>query len=271
MQMLTKNEVLVCALSLTVALSTACHNETLVTKIDPAKPGSQRSEGVIFSLPETVVVADVSVTRSSGSPGRFASWTELFYPELTSNDYTTENRTSFKVGSPSFTTRGQTDPNNVYMAHIKAKQFETKTLLLEFNDDGIIARTEAASKDESIDILTSGIKTVASFAAPLLGGQNDDEFFRSQLPTRARALYDTLDQQTKDDLKNILGYSFLLYVIHSSRLSNNDSSGIEFFLTLNENQWKIIKGMPRDVVPCPGLPVAKSAPQPNGRERQGQR
>src|SRR5262249_24389650 len=135
---------------------------------DPAKRGSQKSEGVIFSLPETVVVAEVSVTKTVGSPGLYSEWTELFYPELTSDDYITEEGTTFKIGAPTFTTRGQTDPNNVYMAHIKAKQFETKTLLLECNDDGIIARAEASSKDESIDIVTSGLKTAASIAAPLL-------------------------------------------------------------------------------------------------------
>ena len=27
----------------------------------------------------------------------------------------------FRLGAPTFTTRGQTDPDNVYMAHIKAR------------------------------------------------------------------------------------------------------------------------------------------------------
>src|SRR4030095_3437219 len=140
-------------------LSSACKTETLVTKVDPNNPRTQRTDGVLFSLPETVVVAEVPLTKTASSRGVFHEWTELFYPELTADNYTTEEKTTFKVGTPTFTTRGQTDPNNVYIAHIKAKQFETKTLLVEFNDDGIIARTETSSKNESIDIITSGLKT----------------------------------------------------------------------------------------------------------------
>src|SRR5829696_8415006 len=124
------------ALCLAVVFSSACENETVVTKIDPLHPQTQKSEGVLFSLPETVVVAEVPVTRTASSPGVFGKWAEFFYPELTSDDYTTEKKTAFKVGAPTFSTRGQTDPKNVYMAHIKAKRFETKTLLVEFNDDG---------------------------------------------------------------------------------------------------------------------------------------
>src|SRR5258708_5766575 len=158
-----KRVITVCALSFFIAFSSACENETLVTKIDAKKPGSQKSEGVLFSLPETVVVAEIPMTKIASSPGTFHDWTPLFYPELTADDgYTTEEKTTFKVGTPNFSTRGQTDKDNVYMAHIKAKQFETKTLLVEFNDDGIIARTEASSKDETIDIVTSGLKTAAS-------------------------------------------------------------------------------------------------------------
>jgi hypothetical protein len=156
------------ALCLAVLFSSACQNKTVVTKVDPAKPGTQKGEGVIFSLPQTVVVSEVPVTKVESSPGVFSKWTGLFYPELTSDDFTTEKKATFKIGAPTFSTRGQTDPDNIYMAHIKAGLFETKTLLVEFNDDGIIARTETSSKDESIDIVTSGIKTVASIVAPLL-------------------------------------------------------------------------------------------------------
>lgn len=148
----------------------ACDGETRVTKVDPSKPGTQTGDGVLFSLPQTVVLAEVPLTKVDSKPGAYAKWTPFFYPELSRDDYVSEEGAVFKVGAATFTTRGQTDPDQVYIAHIKAKQFETKTLLLEFNEDGIIARSEASSKDETIDIVTSGIKTVASIVAPLLGG-----------------------------------------------------------------------------------------------------
>ncbi len=261
-----KKIALVCAL---LVLFSACGSKTLVTKVNPSEAGKQSGDGVLFSLPETLVVADVPVSRVSSSPGMFYRWTEFFYPELSSGGYIAEEGTRFKLGAPTFTTRGQTDPDNIYMAHIKARKFETKTLLLEFNDDGIIARTEASSKDESIDIITSGLKTAASIVAPLLpfGGAatpvgltglertdniTDEAYFKSRLSARALALYMTLDQTTRDKLRYHFGYVFLLYVVEAS--TGNDAIGIEFLFTLNEDQWKIVEEMPHSTGPCPSLP-----------------
>ena len=172
-----------------IALTASCGGETVVTKVKlDAPPGTQPNEGVLFSLPETVVMAEVPLTKVASSPGKFSKWTPFFFPELTTDEFTTEEKTVFKVGLATFSTRGQTDPKNVYIAHIKAKQFETKTLLLEFNEDGIVARTEASSKDESIDVITSTAKTVASIVAPLLPGGgalslNNQSSFRNILAT----------------------------------------------------------------------------------------
>lgn len=267
--MFMKKLLVICILA---ALTSACRSETLVTKVDPNNPGG-RADGVLFSLPETLVVAEIPVSRVSSSPGMFHEWTEFFYPELSSDDYVTEEGSRFKLGSPTFTTRGQTDPNNVYMAHIKTKLFETKTLLLEFNDDGIIARTEATSKDESIDIITSGIKAAASIAAPLLpfgagaaavqpadltrSQVIDEQYFRSNLDKRALALYDSLDRTTRQRLADNFGFQFLLFVQTTS--GGTDAAGVEFFFTLNEDQWKIVEDMPHTGAPCPVIPPDPAA------------
>ncbi|HEV7397599.1 MAG TPA: DUF4831 family protein [Pyrinomonadaceae bacterium] len=278
---------LICTLCFVVTLSSACKTETLVTKVDPNNPGTQRTDGVLFSLPETVVVAEVPLTKTASSPGVFSEWTTFFYPELTSDNYTTEEKTSFKVGEPTFTTRGQTDPNNVYMAHIKAKQFETKTLLVEFNDDGIIARVEASSKDESIDIVTSGLKTVASIAAPLLhvgspgaplnnvavkaAAETDEQYFMKHLSEQDQALYSALSQKARDFLRYEFGFPFLVYVAQMSGSTDDNSAGIGFFLTLNEKQRNFISAKPHTTNFCPALPppppgiVPPPAPAPAGQ------
>ncbi|MDQ3666549.1 MAG: DUF4831 family protein [Acidobacteriota bacterium] len=261
-----KNHLLVCAISIAAVFSIACDSEILVTKVDPTKPGSQRTDGVLFSLPETVVVADVPMTKVSSSPGIFYKWTEFFYPELTTDDFISEPKTAFKIGAPTFTTRGQTDPNNVYIAHIKSKKFETKTLLLEMTEDGIVARTEATAKDETIDIVTSSLKTAASIAAPLLhlgaGGTEAnlaspkvdatfEESFKKELTAQELALYESLDDSYKDFLRNHFGYDFLLYI---ATKENDDgtvrSANIEFFLTLNKKQRDVIIHKPRGTLKC---------------------
>ncbi|HEY4426272.1 MAG TPA: DUF4831 family protein [Pyrinomonadaceae bacterium] len=200
-----KELVLYTLITFAIAMTAGCGGETVVTRVDlEAKPGSQANEGVLFSLPETVVMAEVPLTKVSSSPGIYSNWTPFFYPELTSDNFTTEQKTVFKVGLATFTTRGQADPNNVYVAHIKAKQFETKALLLEFNEDGIVARTEASSKDDSIDVVTSGIKTVASIVAPLIRGGagipfSDNNSFKGidNLPDRSEAVAPDLNCEEK--------------------------------------------------------------------------
>lgn len=257
---------LVWAISFVAAFMTACGSETLVTKVDPTKPASQKAAGVLFSLPETVVVTEVPLTKVDSKPGLFHEWTKFFYPELTSDDYVAGEGSAFKVGAPTFTTRGQTDPNNVYMAHIKAKPFETKTLLLEVNEDGIIARTETSSKDETIDVITSGLKTATSIVAPLLpigagaapvgltadktGGSYEDHF-KKQLSARELALYESLDDDYRKSLKNNFGFDFLAYIAKKENIGSTlKSANIEFFLTLDKTQRTFIEERPRSTSPC---------------------
>jgi hypothetical protein len=260
-------------MSLIAVFATACQTETLVTKVDPNTPSSQRTDGVLFSLPETVVVAEVPLTKTDYKPGIFSDWTEFFYPDLTADDYVTEEKSAFKVGAPTFSTRGQTDPKNVYIAHIKAKQFETKTMLLEFNEDGIIAHADVSSKDETIDIITSGVKTAASIVGPLLpigaggaavGGNpsinrvqadSDENYFKKQLSERELALYESLDEDYRKFLGNYFGYPFLIYVARKeSRGSTITSAGIEFFFTLNKKQQESVEQEPLGLAPCEALP-----------------
>src|SRR5438270_13639261 len=125
-----KRPISVCMI-LFLGLMTACQTETLVTKVDPTKPGKQTTEGVLFSLPETLIVTEVPLTKVTSSPGTYSEWTEFFYPQFTADDYTTEQNTTVKIGPPLFTTRGQTDPKNVYHAPIKVEQIHTKTVLFD--------------------------------------------------------------------------------------------------------------------------------------------
>lgn len=267
--MFARKPFLVYLIVVAVLLSTACKSEVLVTKVDPSNPGAQRTSGILFSLPQTVVIAEIPLTKTNLSPGNFARWTPFFYPELTSDDFVTEPRTTFKIGVPIFTTRGQTDPKEVYIAHIKAKAFETKTLLLEMTEDGIVARAEATSKDETIDIITSSIKTASSFIAPLLPvgagateglvatalapGVSLEDSFKLELTHQELALYESLDTTYKAFLRDRFGYRFLLYIATKETAGSTlRPTNIDLFLTLNKNQRDFINGLPDDAGPCNG-------------------
>jgi len=58
-------------------LITACQTETLVTKVDPTKPHTQTTDGVLFSLPDTVLVTEVPVTKVASSPGTYHEWAKV--------------------------------------------------------------------------------------------------------------------------------------------------------------------------------------------------
>ena len=74
----------------------------------------------------------------------------------------------YGLDDPKFSTRGEPDPEQTFMVNIRGGRFETKTLMLEVTEDGIIAKAEAESKNEAIDFVTAGLKTAVSIAAPII-------------------------------------------------------------------------------------------------------
>lgn len=180
--MRTTQKALALLVLLAASVSSGCfESKTVVTRVRPHTGGRRpKMNGVMFALPRTVVKVDVPVNRERRTPGQFYALSPFFFPgerfikpaapALPAHAFTTADPAglNYSLGDAKFGARGKPDPEETFMVSIRGGRFETKTLLLDVTEDGIIAKAEAESKDETIDFVTGGLKSIATIAAPLL-------------------------------------------------------------------------------------------------------
>lgn len=221
-------------------LTAACfEGKTVVTRVRPHAPGAAqpRMNGVLFALPRTVVKVDLPVIQEIKKAGQFAKLSPFFFPgesfvagkQDTILPTTLEPKLGktkkegayYGLDDPKFSTRGEPDPEQTFMVNIRGGKFETKTLMLELTEDGIIAKAEAESKNEAIDIFTEGLKSVVEIAAPLFpfadlpvpltADVNPEErckqLFQASLTPTEKMLYTSVGHQ--DFLEKQIGLCYL--------------------------------------------------------------
>jgi hypothetical protein len=232
--------------------------------------------GVLFALPRTVVKVDLPVTREVKKAGQFSKLSPFFFsgePFVASkNDdikptdlepglgKTPKEGKYYGLDDPKFSTRGEPDPEQTFMVNIRGGRFETKTLMLEVTEDGIIAKAEAESKNEAIDFVTAGLKTAVSIAAPIIPfaglpitadanpnpksrsdrGTECEQRLRAVLSPTERVLYERLTISRSIDFKNN-EWPFLQEYIGSCYLADlgKEADGERarlFFWNLSEKQ-----------------------------------
>jgi hypothetical protein len=157
---------------------TGCPNsKTVVKKVEPQTPppaGAPAStkkppkmNGVFYALPQTVLKLDVPITRKDLEPGKYAEFAGFFFP---GEEAVEKKDIKFSIGKPAFDSRGEPDPEEIYLVNIQGGLFETKTLLMEYTPEGVLSKAQAESKDETLEFVTGSIKTATSILAPLLLG-----------------------------------------------------------------------------------------------------
>lgn len=168
----------------TALLFTGCfRSKNEVSKIPPVGANKLvKLDGVPYALPRTVVQARVPFKLKAKSPGEFEEYAPCFFSPEIAAGRTREKSKAFSIDPPTFTTRGEPDPDEHYIAKIKGGLFENKTLFLEFNEDGVITKGEAASTNTAIDVAIAGARTAVSVAARIATGG-----LASPLPTGMKA------------------------------------------------------------------------------------
>src|SRR5262245_61986104 len=142
-------------------------SKNVVNRIPPADGSGVTLNGVAYALPRTVIKATVPFTRIDKAPGEFEPYTPCFFsPAVAAGRIKAETNT-FKINPPNFGSCGEPDPNEHYIAKIKGGYFENKTMLLEFNDDGVITKGDVSSENVAIDVAIKAARTVISAAASL--------------------------------------------------------------------------------------------------------
>lgn len=297
--MRTKQTALALLVLLAASASSGCfESKTVVTRVRPHGGGARpKLNGVMFALPRTVVKVDVPVIRERRTAGQFFALSPFFFPgerfiepsapPLPAHAFTPADPAglNYSLDDPKFGSRGKPDPDETFMVNIRAGRFETKTLLLDVTEDGIVAKAEAESTDETIDFVTGGLRSVATIAAPLLpfgigdaerfARLNDslrgdprlaallagpgalqgeearrrlEEIFFAKLTDREKLIYSSLPRDYKEFLRDQITFEYLLQLTEAER---------DFFWTLSRAQRDYFTALPPDLKA--ELPRAKIA------------
>lgn len=163
---------LVACMLVTCLLNAACFkSKNVVTKVPPAgftKPVVLN--GVPYALPRTVVTVRLPFKLVEKEPGELQRYTPCFFSrEVAAGRITAESK-AYSLDVPTFSSRGEPDPNEHYIAKIKGGFFENKTMELAFNDEGVITKGEAVSENTAIDVAIKGAHAAISVGANIAKG-----------------------------------------------------------------------------------------------------
>jgi hypothetical protein len=158
----------------------------VVTKIP--KDQTAAADGVIYALPNTVVRAQLKVDRSKiAIVPKYSEFVKIFVPggksvcKATCTD-AEKNSSEYSVQQgATFSTYGEPDPDNVYIAKFTGGGAIDQTLSMTWTETGLLSAASASVTNRSIDIVTSGLKAAAGIglksaglgAATALAAPND--------------------------------------------------------------------------------------------------
>jgi hypothetical protein len=135
------------------------HRVTSPTGGPPVATG--RSEGVYYSLPDTVLQVEVPVVKTTARQGEFADLVPHFFPGKTADP----ESTTYTLGEARFTSRGVPNPNNVFLVDVKGGRFEDKKFGMKFSDDFVVNEIQAESVHRGGELLGQALKTAAAIAS----------------------------------------------------------------------------------------------------------
>jgi len=153
-----------------VIFLTGCPDSKVeVQRVGPNMPSNlKRMKGVFYALPRTMVLVRIPFNRTDKFPGKYEKFARCFFPEQADARFKIRS-TEFEIGDGvGFETKGEPDPEQIFMVNTKAGLFQTKSLLMQYTDDGILGSAKAETKDESLDFAVSALKTIASIGVSII-------------------------------------------------------------------------------------------------------
>lgn len=94
----------------------ACNNKTI--QVSPLESASNQSNGIIYSLPRTVLVIKIDVNKTLTIPGPFAQYAQKY---LGITGVPTQRMEEFEISNIIIESKIETDPTNLYSAFINQK------------------------------------------------------------------------------------------------------------------------------------------------------
>lgn len=146
-------------------------SKTEVTRVpkNSARVEMKDLKGVFYSLPRTVVTAEVPVKRTDEKRGVLEKFTPCFYPPDIADGRVKEDGTSFAVEDPTVAFRVEPDPDEHFIVSVKGGYFENKSLLMEYAPGGILKKGEASSENQALDFTIQAAKSATSILAGIAG------------------------------------------------------------------------------------------------------
>lgn len=202
----------------------------LQAQINVSKVGKQfidpESEGIFYSLPQTVIQVDIIVNKIQKVKGPYAEFADQM---LGLSQVTTVNSTEYELKDIRLTAYNQPDPEEYYFIRMPEKSKDRKAIELFLSDDGIIsgmgALTPVSSekKQKSKDLSTSEID-IPEFTNPSVFERMDTVVKRISLDT------------------TIIEQKFFRKTSTAKSNEQKAREASEFILKLDESMYNLING-----------------------------
>lgn len=118
-----------------------------------------------YSLPRSVVVVEIPITRELYIPGRYAAFSQ----QLLGIKAKTSKSNIYSVGTPILSTRSEDDPENIFLVKIDGDPLETRELIMEMSEIGLLKSGKSEVTDNTMNFVVSVAKTSAEIVGKIMG------------------------------------------------------------------------------------------------------
>ncbi|PKQ44203.1 DUF4831 family protein [Confluentibacter flavum] len=145
-----------------------------IQKVDIAKPEKVTRDGVFYALPKTILIIDVSVTKTMlkapTSTDKCDAACRRALQDIGFEIYKTDR--SYKIADYSITTKAIPDLNEVYLINPRKKWNKNSNMTFSLSEQGLIKGAEVSVENKTINVITSGIKTIGSIAGSIIASRD---------------------------------------------------------------------------------------------------
>lgn len=152
-----------------LAFGVACVARNEVVKI-PAGKATVKDEGVFYTLPRTVIKAELPMDKTVKKEGKYRKFTQCFFFGMKPEDptkyeeqgITVDKDTSFQIGDPVLTPESEPDPAERFLVKIKGHWLEDKKMSFTWRNDGVLSKGSTETTNKTLDVIVQGAQTGVS-------------------------------------------------------------------------------------------------------------
>ncbi|MEI6059820.1 MAG: DUF4831 family protein [Bacteroidota bacterium] len=216
------------------------------------------SEGMFYSLPQTVLQVDIIVNKVQKVKGPYAEFADQL---LGMSQVTTVNSTEYELKDIRLSSYTEPDPTEYYFIRLPERQKDRKSIELFLSDDGVISGagslmpSAVSGKQHSQDLTTSRVD-IPEIANPSIFERTDTVIKRISLDTtiieqkffRKTSAAKTTEQKAREAADFILKLDESMYnLINGYQEVNYDKGTMEFMYnqmnSMKQDYLELFKGV----------------------------